>query len=57
MRAVYPCLYGHTHGLLPLAIFGQLSTLTRRRNNVVSNSPPGGLGDADNRNFVNFKKS
>lgn len=38
MRAVYPCLYGHTPGFLPPAIFGQLSTLTWRRNNVVSNS-------------------
>lgn len=38
MRAVYPCLYGHTPGFLPPAIFGQLSTLTWRRNNVLSNS-------------------
>lgn len=51
MRAVYPCLYGHTPGFLPPAIFGQLSTLTWRRNNVVSSSPPGGLGGADNRSI------
>lgn len=51
MRAVYPCLYGHTPGFLPPAIFGQLSTLTWRRNNVVSNSPPGRLGGADNRSI------
>lgn len=38
MRAVYPCLYGHTPGFLPPAIFGQLSTLTWRRNNVTDSA-------------------